>query len=298
MNGYLNPLYAESLSEFGIPCRLSRCGGWILERQIPGFPDKDAIGCYPLFLCEDWSRLPIDLEMLKEELVSLSLVTDPFGYYDSELLQRCFDVVIPLKEHFVVDLDQPTHLPRNHRYYARKALEKVSVELCHDPTQYVDEWIDLYGALIRRHNISGLAAFSRAAFGKQFSVPGLVMFRALYKGSAVGAYLWYVQDEVAYGHLGAVNSLGHDLMVSYAIIWTATEYFKGRVRWIDHGAGAGIKARNNDGLVQFKRGWSTGTRTVYFCGRVFHREKYDKIVRASGVGQTEYFPAYRKGEFG
>jgi hypothetical protein len=43
VNGYLRPGYAESL-EFGTPRELPRCGGWVLERQIPGFPDQDAMG--------------------------------------------------------------------------------------------------------------------------------------------------------------------------------------------------------------------------------------------------------------
>ena len=55
--GYAHPAYAESLAEFGVPRLLPRSGGWILERRIESFPDRDAAGCYPLFSCRDWSRL-------------------------------------------------------------------------------------------------------------------------------------------------------------------------------------------------------------------------------------------------
>jgi hypothetical protein len=298
MNGYLNPLYVESLSEFGTPRKLPLSDGWILERSIRGFPYRDAMGCYPLFFCQDWSHVHSDLNNLESELVSLSLVADPFGKYDVDLLRQCFDVAIPFKQHFVADVSKPLHLPRNHRYYSRKALEEVTVELCADPAQYLDEWTDLYGALAKRRGIQGINAFSKNAFAKQLCIPGLVMFRGLHHGSPVGAYLWYVQDDVAYGHLGAVNEVGQSLMASYAILWTATDYLATKVHWIDHGAGAGIRSDGKDGLSQFKRGWSTETRTAYFCGRIFDRQKYDEVVKASGVGQTEYFPAYREGEFG
>src|SRR5436190_23288915 len=94
--GYMHPRYAQSLAEFGSPRHLPRSGGWILEREIPGFPYRDAMGCYPLFACRDWSRLHEDLEELHSDLVTLTLVADPFGDYDLSTLQHCFgDLVSP-----------------------------------------------------------------------------------------------------------------------------------------------------------------------------------------------------------
>lgn len=66
---------------------------------------------------------------------------------------------------------------------------------------------------------------------------------------------------------------------------------------VDLGAGAGIDDKGTDGLTRFKRGWSTGTRTAYFCGRVFDHAKYSELVRATSASATNYFPAYRAGEF-
>ncbi len=43
--GYLHPGYAESLAEFGTPRLLPRSEGWALEREAPGFPFRDAMGC-------------------------------------------------------------------------------------------------------------------------------------------------------------------------------------------------------------------------------------------------------------
>ena len=62
MNGYAHPAYAHSLAEFGSPRPLPRSGGWLLERPIPGSPYRDAMGCYPLFAAQDWSRLYSDLD--------------------------------------------------------------------------------------------------------------------------------------------------------------------------------------------------------------------------------------------
>ena len=166
--GYLHPLYAESLTDFGVPRRLTQSGGWILEREVPGGDGaRDATGCYPLFSCRDWSQLRSDLNDLEETLISLALVADPFGVHDPELLRDCFhDVVVPFKQHYVVDLgrspDEFVH--SHHRRNARKALREVEVELCAEPAGFLAEWTTLYGTLVERHAVRGVAAFSPTAF--------------------------------------------------------------------------------------------------------------------------------------
>jgi hypothetical protein len=300
LTGYMHPAYAGSLAEFGRPRRLPRCGGWILERQIPRFPYCDAMGFYPLFFCRDWSQLAADLEGVGTELVSVAVVTDPFGEYDPAYLRQCFrDVVIPFKEHYVVDLRRPANsfVSRNRRKKARRAFKEVWVEECREPTQFIEEWVALYATLVEKHKIAGIKAFSRTAFAKQLTIPGLVMLRAVHQGITVGATLWFVQGEVGYGHLAAFSKVGYELRASYALDWFAVEYFSDKVRWLDLGAGAGMANDSTNGLSLYKRGWSTGTRTVYFCGRIFDHQRYAEIVKAKDIPATSYFPAYRKGEF-
>lgn len=256
------------------------------------------MGCYPLFACLDWSKLHSDLENL-EDVVSLSLVTDPFGVYDLAYLHRCFDAVIPFKEHFVIDVSEPIDriVSKSHRATVRRALGKVNVEQCPDPTRFLDEWMDLFAFLVKRHNITGIRAFSRASFAKQLRTPGMVMFRAVSGGVTVGLDLWYVLGQVAYGHLVACSPLGYELSASYALKWYLIHYFADKVRWIDLGGGAGVEASAEDGLTNFKRGWATGKRQVYICGRICDHQKYSELVNAKGNSPSDYFPAYRSGEF-
>jgi hypothetical protein len=297
--GYLSGAYAESLSEFGVPRELPRSRGWILQRPIPGSSCYDAMGCYPLFACQDWSQLHHDLERLGNDLVALSLVTDPFGEYDLSYLERCFDMVLPFKEHFVIDLHQPVinSASKHHQYYARKSLQKVHVEPCPEPEQLLDEWMQLYDTLIEKHNLKGIRAFSRAAFARQLSVPRSLVFRAVREGVTVGMDWYYMQGEVGYGHLAAFSPDGYRLAASYALQWTAIEHLSKEARWLDIGAGAGAESNGTDGLSLFKRGWTTETRTAFFCGRIFDQKKYCQIVKTRGVGATLYFPAYRADEF-
>lgn len=301
VTGYLHPRYAASLAEYGLPRALPHSGAWVLQRAIPSVPFHDAMGCYPLFACRDWSRLPADLENLAHDMVCLSVVTDPFGDYDEAHLRQCFpDKVVALKEHFCIDLGRPMeeYVHRDHQRKARKALARLRVERCADTIQCLDDWVRLYGHLIQRHRITGLLAFSRTVFARQFEVPGLAVFRALHRDQPVGMVLCYLQGNIAYYHLGAHSPVGYDMGSSFALFWHLTEHLRdGGLRWINLGGGAGVAADATDGLSRFKRGWSTGTRTAYFCGRIFNRPAYDRIVVSKGRADTAYFPAYREGEF-
>ena len=302
MHGYFHPTYPEAFSEFGYPIHLPQCGGWILQRNIPDFNSVDGMGCYPIFSCQDWSGLQSDLEELEKKLITLVLVTDPFGDFSLEYLEQCFpDFLIPFKQHFVTDLSIPKKefVSNHHDRNARKGLQNLNVEVCQDPLSKLDDWIHLYDVLIERHHIQGITAFSAHSFRLQMQVPGMVVFRAFVGDLTVGMLLWYQMGNVAYYHLGAYNQVGYDSRASFALFSLAIDYFLANgVRWLSLGAGAGTLETEDDGLSRFKKGWSTGKKTAYLCGRVFDHRKYDEITRSKGIGKTAYFPAYRQGEFG
>ena len=270
-----------------------------MERAIADSSYSDAIGCYPLFACSEWNLLERDLDELSPGLVSLCLVADPFGQHNETLLKGCFpDLVLPFKDHFVVDLTVPIEktVSKHHKYYARKALQTVEVEYCETPAAYLDDWSELYSNLIDRHKLTGIKAFSRDAFERQLQIPGVALWRAVHKNVTVGAHLWYIQDGVAYSHLAAFNVQGYELMAAYALYWTALQTFTAKMRWLDIGAGAGTQENTDRGLTFFKRGWATGTKMAYLCGRIFNRPAYDQLTKTRCGRPTSYFPAYRQNE--
>ena len=298
--GYQHSAYAGALTEFGTPCELRHCGGWVLERPIPGVNAVDAMGCYPIFCCRDWQKVRDDMSELGSRLVTLSLVADPFGNHDPALLRSAFDHITPFKTHFVADLTIPIRslVSEHHQYYARKSLRRVRVDVCTTPAPYLDAWVALFAELGARYRLKGIKAFSRNSFEKQVSVPGMVMFTAEADDRLVGIQLWYQQDDVAYGHLAAYSPAGYDIRAraSYGMYWVIIQYFASRVRWLDLGGSAGSSGDARDGLAQFKQGWSSGTRTAFFCGRVLNPEAYAEIMGTIGVRASDYFPAYRHGE--
>jgi hypothetical protein len=301
ISGYQHPAYAESLSEFGKPVELPKCEGLFLQRSIPDFHLFDGMGCYPIFSCMDWEKLPLDMQDLKDNLVTLSLVADPFGNHTPQYLNEIFDKVIPFKEHLLIDLKQEmvSFIHSHHRRNVKKALTQISVELSSNPEELSGEWIILYKNLIERHNIKGIPAFSEWSLSKQLQVPGITLFRAVYQKETVGIIIWYSQDDKAFYHLGAYNDTGYKLRASFALFWKSIEHFQTQdFRWLSLGAGAGVKNSTSNGLAKFKQGWATESRTVYFCGKVFNQTKYDEILKVKNVSEKVYFPAYRVGEFG
>jgi Acetyltransferase (GNAT) domain len=293
--GYRSPKYVESLREFGQPLPLARTGGFLLERTIPGTVECDAMGPYPLFCGRDWSALPQDLADLEGRVVSIVLVTDPFGPDDPTNLAHAFSHGLGrYKDHHVIDLQVPLEqsVCRHHRRNARWALGRLTVEELADPVQYVDTWCGLYAELIRRHGLRGMSRFSRRAFELQFAVPGLVAFRAVdEEGDTVGMLLWYCQGEVGYYHLGAYSPKGYATKASYALIWSSAERLKNDLRWLNLGAGAGASCDGTDGLTRFKMGWSTSVRPTYLGRHIARPDRYEEL--SPGGDETGYFPAYR-----
>jgi hypothetical protein len=301
--GYLHPDYAYSLSKFGNPRELPHCKGWILERPILDTPLKDAMGCYPLFVCRDWAILREDIENTGSELISLAIVTDPFAVSTPEHLKKYFDIVRPFKKHYVANLSfklddfiDRTHC--SHYYYAQKSLEHMEVRICLQPLQYLDEWVKLYNNLVLRHKIKGISAFSPESFRIQLGLPGAILAVGLYGGEIVGAGLVMVQGQNSYFHLAAYSDTGYRIRASYGIFWKLFNHLQEQgVRLLDIGGTAGVEDDPKDGLSRFKKGWSNETRIVYLCGRIFDKNKYEMLCRKKNISHTDYFPAYRLGEF-
>ncbi len=299
-DGYHHPDYASSLKEFGEAFELKQCGGWIIKRPIPGFPFLDGIGCYPLFSCRDWKLVHLDLDNLKNDLITVSLVTDPFANIEPHDLKKSFDIVHPFKNHYIIDLSEEweNKIDRRHKQKVRKALKEVKIEICSDPAFYLDDWMRLYGSLIQRHKITGIKAFSRECFQEQLAIPGMVLILGKMDGEVVSANMVLMRNQIAYGHLAASSLKGYQVNAAYSIFWATFKYLAEQgIKYFDLGAAAGLKSQARDGLDQFKRGWTKNKQIVYFCGRIFNPEVYGEICKKKGIVETEYFPAYRMGEF-
>ncbi len=293
--GYRDPAYADSLSEYGKPLHLPHSGGWILERPIPGSCHRDGMGLYPLLCCNEWSALSEDLEILRREgLVSLTAVSDPFKETEDAEAFAGFDLVRPFKTHFATHLDRPIEqvVSKHHAYYARRAARTLHVHWTGSPLAHLDEWHELYCGLVLRHRISDLRRFSKDSFRKLLGIPGLCLFRALLGEKTVGAQLFMQQGDVVHSHLAAFAPEGYSHGASYVLDWEALNHYRGKARVLNWGGGLG--SGDDDGLARYKQGWATEQHTSYLLGAILGPGAYAALSQES---QSDYFPAYRRGEF-
>ncbi len=296
MLAYSDPAYAASLREFGTPRLLPASGGWLLERAVPSSNDRDAMGCYPLFSAPHWDGLPDDLRALAPELVSLVLVTDPFGDVSASMLEGVPGVrLVPWKDHFVIDVQQPlaTIGDQGQRRNARRAARSLQIEVADDPMQYVDDWVQLYSNLSARFGLTGLRAMSPTALAEQLQLSGAQLIVARQEGIVVAAHVYLQRDDVAYLHLVGVTDEAYRLQAAAGLTACAVEFFSARAQWLSLGAGAGATASDEDGLSVFKRRWATHTRPTWLLSAVLDAPRYERLsVNVS----TGYFPAYRANE--
>ena len=252
------------------------------------------MGPYPLFTCPNWSGLADDLDDLRTGALSVVLVADPLADIGEAGLRGAFpDRFVALKRHQVRDLEAAHTLPSHHRRHVRRASRAIEVEVCPDPTRYLDDWTRLYAGLAARHGLVGIRAFSRSAFRRQLELPGLLAVRAERGGETVGMALWFEEAPRAYYHLAAYSPDGYDVSASYALFAAALDQLRELgVRWVDLGGAAGTDSRD-DGLTRFKRGWATDERPAHLCGRVLDRVAYDRLAERH---DTRWFPAYRAGD--
>lgn len=299
LTGYASSEYAASLAEFGEPRSLPFCGGNLLLRAIPGSRYLDAMGPYPLFSCLDWSRLPEDLDALSSELVSTFLVLDPFGAYDHRKYGDYFDLFRPFKTHYVLELreDWEEGIKSRHKKNARHGFRISTVVQVDRPVDYADIWTDLYGNLIRRHHLKGIHAFSLTSFKKQLSIPGCRLYLVYQDENVIGGNIFYIQNDVAYGHLSAFTDAGYAIDASYSVLWYAFKCLEKEVRYVNLGGCPGQANGESGGLCYFKEGWSNGSRKVYLAGKVHQPDLYKKLTIQAGIDDNGYFPAYRQGEF-
>jgi hypothetical protein len=243
-----------------------------------------------------------DLEALNKRLVSVALVTDPFGNWTPESLRVSFDQAYHFKDHYICDLTAEPEkvVSRHHRRYARKALQIGQVRVVEEPLRRLDVWTELYAVLTIRHGLKGIKAFSRESFRKQLQVPGLLMLTIDSSDKPLGMLLWYLQGSVAYAHLMALNGAGYAAHAFYGLFWRSLEIFRNEFRsevsCLHLGGASGTTAGEAEGMIEFKRGWSTGMRPAWFCGKVLEPERYSEIVRSRTLEPAPYFPLYRKGE--
>lgn len=293
LTGYLSDAYTSSLLEFGHRAYLQRLNLALMKRKIDERGISDYTNFYPMaFVKEsnhDWWGLELETAHKILTGISLTLITDPLIKIDEFIISQ-FDYAKKYKTHYLVNLKKELQ-------FEDEVLNKVNefnstgyeVKIKISTESIAQQFWKLYQNLIKKHNITGIAAFSEQSIIKQFQVPGIVVFEASKDKGPVCIRTFYIQGDNVYYHLGASNHKGYGIQASYAIHYEAIRFFKqlGLNYLVLGGTTDGANAA---GLERFKKLWANETRTNYILGKILNKEIYD-ILSKDKTG--DYFPLYR-----
>lgn len=296
--GYASKAYARSFAEGAEIMLLAGCRGYLLLRPIAGSLYRDAAGCYPVFCCEAWRSLAGDLQKLPGDLVTLTLVTDPFCDLSRADLADTFDIVHPLSDHYIIDLASHQKPAHHHQRKIRQALRSGSRIVIEDePAAFLQRWLDLYSTLIARRGITGLRRFSPSIFAAQLEVPGAAIVSCWSGTTLLGADWYYQQGERVYAHLSSYSEEGYAIGASYGMLAAAIDYFKPRASVIDLGGVPRLTGSGTEGLQHFKSGWTKCTLSTYLCGIEGMPDEYRRLNGGRMPAASEFFPLYRLGDY-
>jgi hypothetical protein len=287
---YNDALYARTLAHVGAPFWwVPEWGAGLIMRQIPG-GGTDVVGTYPITVFKEGADIAGGLERLRAAgFVSVTLVCDDFHRPDH---LPGFDVVREFKSHYLHrgpgnSFGNGYYPHQEHRRKIRRAKRDV---VCREISlkAHLNEWCALYDCLIRRHILTGVHAFPRESFAALSEIEGITAIGGFVGDEMVCCNIWAVHEGRAHSHLVASNEKGYELRAAYAVTDFAMRHFMD-CDVINLGGPAG-NGDADDGLAQFKRGFSNATAPAWICGAVLNREAYDAL---SAGKTTDYFPAYR-----
>ncbi|MEM4380264.1 MAG: GNAT family N-acetyltransferase [Thermoplasmatales archaeon] len=288
--------YASCFKEYSDPVYLERSRVFCLKLTNPYTPFFDLSYCYPFLPIKSLNGLIEDLKNVHGAYQCFYGVLSPWIQIVEEKEIAEFELFFQYKDHFFTDLNQElwSTLPNTHKRLIKKSEKKVSVNLAY-PNNVLDDWVQLYKNLIRRHQITGLTAFSDQTLRSFLLIPGAFVYAAYLDNQICGIAIFYPHDHLVYYHLAAYSDQGYQVSASYAIFWKAIRDFKQLgFRALHLGGVPGVYA-SESGLQRFKKGWATGCVRSFFCGKVLNKEQFELTRQMSGSASvTDYFPPYRK----
>lgn len=290
---YASLAYARVFEDSAQPLYVEDWKTHLLVRDIPEARGRDAIGCYPIAVFGQDADLAKGVEWLKQQgLVAVGLVPDPFTAPPASELAQVFPLCVQFKTHCIVDYAKEVRYSKHHRYEVKRAHERVRVEQV-NLADHVDAWTALYGDLIDRHQIDGLARLSKDAFQRLLLVDGLTTVAAFVEQRVVSMHLWLTDPvrRAAYSLLAASDREGYALGAAYAVYDASIRLFSD-LEVLSLGAGAGLSSSEDDGLTRFKSGFANAEVQAYFCGVVLDSQRYAALTGNASATAVP-FPTYR-----
>ena len=258
--------YIEAFKEGDVtPMAVPEWGTYVLIRGGQGGQGpKQATGLEPCASLDPGCDLRGGLDRLKHAGVgSLSLITDPLWQPPLEALQETFNLCRPLKLNFIIDRKKGVRIRKRHRNRINKARNQCQVETVR-LTDHFETWWQLYESLVSGKQIK--ESSSRFHFEKLAELDELTTIAVRLDGEITAMTLWVRYRDKLYFHSSACSEKGYEAFATHAAYDEAIKIFED-CRYVNLGATIGF-VDSNQGLAEFKRGFSNDTLQNYFCSAI------------------------------
>lgn len=201
--------------------------------------------------------------------------------------------VVPVGNVVAVDLRVPwseilASFRSQLRYDVRKHHDLYSIERSAAKT---DEFADLYTENMTRVNAADMYFFSHDYFRRLSDIDGVTFWYLRSRsGELAAAAVTVDEGDTVYYHLGASHAV-HARQASMKVLLSQIIEHHADRHWDQLVLGGGVGGKD-DSLLRFKRGFSSGERSVSAARIVCDMERYVELG-GSPDPSAGYFPAYR-----
>jgi len=284
-------------SALGEAFQLERANGWVLKRQLGEDGGYDLISPYPSFAETDFAKINFDLAslMAEKKFVALTLRTDALSEAEVLSTKAHWDWFKTFKTHHITDLsiDWRTSAARNALRYEKRARQTFQYEVSSTPSDYAKELHHLNQTILQRTTGSIQSQIELETLKRQLGLLGAVLIKATYDSGLQALGLFMQSDNKAYAYLlGCTNDAREDYVL-YGLYGFALDLFSNRVRYVDFGAGPGMRDNIDHPVAKFKRLWTNKMAKSYICGKIIRDDIYRQLTKTSPVDHPDFFPGYK-----
>jgi serine/alanine adding enzyme len=207
-----------------------------------------------------------------------------------------------------LDLNQPEEvlwngLCRGHRSSINKARRNgVTVEIKEPDEDSLRKFQEIYNETMSRNEAESIWRLPESYFQncvKYLGKNNTLLFNALYKENVIASYFIIYGYKTVYYHFGGSQEAEFYLRANNLLIYEIALWAKSNgYRWFH--LGGGIKP--NDGVFQFKSGFSKNIAPLFSCNLIYNQQEYASLCSKKETWdlshnakstRTFFFPRYR-----
>jgi serine/alanine adding enzyme len=200
----------------------------------------------------------------------------------------------------IIDLNKDLELiwqnmKEGHKYNIRKSVrEGCEAGFTNSPlNNNLITFIQIYDRTMDKNKASKKYYFKIEFIEDHFKLLNSLLIEVRYHDSVIGTSIFIYGNNIVHYHLSGASQDFKGVYPTDLILWEAIKWAKKNKFMVFH-LGGGIN--KNDGLFNFKKGFSDEQRPFYTGKIIFNKIMYDKLCEMNNNKPfNNYFPKYRTG---